>query len=716
MSDRIANLATSNLLVSYLNKSQRSLNNLQYQVTTQNVSADYKGISKSSQYLLSLEAARDNITGYMKHNETMSLRLDIVQSTLEGMLTGVTDLKSQLSSYKSSTSKSQLSTDNIQQLAFNAMLSMQAYINTSVGGRFVFSGGRVDTVPMDLGLTNLADFQAKFNGASVTYPTTRAASTENFTLDRDSSGQTNWLTFLQDGDGNTATAGVSTITASTAQFSNVTVGSTINVTGTGSNDGTYTVNAVTNGGTTIEIGTRMLTDEANNAAAVITKPGNNVAQADKVTLAGGIGTGDIFSVSVNGVTLTATAGATDTLTTLRDNILNQINAHATLGPLVTATANGSGAIDLVSDVAGVPYTVTAAATDVAASGAANTVTVTPVTDNITQPGTTLTAADFTDLTFNRANNRITVGAASLGSDALSSLTVGSKFTIAGTAQNDGTYTVAALDASGNYVDIVPTKLTNEGTAATPTLNVTVAQTFTVNAGDDTISAAAGTYSNVKAGMKIVVAGTASNNFTYTVTSVASDGSSVNVRETLTAEAAVVSDADIVTAGGTVASQKLYFGDELPLTHRIDENRSFEYDINGIDPAFEKAIRAMGIIAQGSYGSEGGLDQNLERIDNAIYLLGSAYTGTVSGTPPYGAELTSNIRSLLVTTDYQNVLIEQTTTSHTTYSGFLETQIANIKVADPLETITKLLDEKNALEASYETISRVRELSLVNYLR
>lgn len=716
MADRIANLATSNLLVSYLSKSQRSLNNLQYQVTTQNVSADYKGISKSSQYLLSLEAARDNISGYKKHNETMSLRLSVVESTLEGMLTGITDFKSQLSSYKSSTSKSQLSTDNIQQLAFNSLLSMQAYINTSVGGRFVFSGGRVDTVPMDLGLTNLADFQAKFNGSSVTYPTTRAANIENFTLDRDSSGQTNWLTFLQDGDGNAATSGVSTITSTTAQFSNVTVGSAIEVTGTGSNNGTYTVTAVTNGGTTIEIGTRMLTDEANNTTAVLSKPANNVAQADKVTLAGGVGTGDIFSVTLNGITLSATAGATDTLITLRDNILGQINAHATLSPLVTATANGSGAIDLVSDVAGVPYTVTASATDIAGAGAANTNTVTSVTENITQAGSTLDATDFTDLTFDRANNRITVGAASLGTGALSSLTVGSKFTVSGTAQNDGTYTVAALNASGNSVDIVPTKLTDEGTAAIPTLNVTVAQTFTVNTGDDTISAAAGTYSSVKAGMKITIAGTASNNGTFTVTSVASDGSSINVRETLTAEAAVVSDADIVTAKGTIASQKLYFGDELPLTHRLDEHRKFEYDINGIDPAFEKAMRAMAIIAQGAYGSEGGLDQNTDRIENAIYLLNSAYTGTVSGTPPYGTELTSNIRSLLVTTDYQNVLIEQTTSSHTTYAGFLETQIANIKVSDPLETITKLLDEKNALEASYETISRVRELSLVKFLR
>ena len=336
---------------------------------------------------------------------------------------------------------------------------------------------------------------------------------------------------------------------------------------------------------------------------------------------------------------------------------------------------------------------------------------------ITKPdGSTLTSTNFTDLSFDRANNRITVGAASAGTNALSSLTVGSTFTVSGTAQNNGTYTVAAVATNGDTVDIVPKMLTDEGTAATPTLRfVGTNQTFTVNAGDDTVSAAAGTYSAVKAGMKITFANTASNNSTFTVTSVASDGSSINVRETVVAEGPTASDATITNADGTIASKKYYFGDELPQTHRVDESRSFDFDINGLDPAFEKAIRAMAIIAQGDYGTEGGLDQNLSRASEAIYLLDSAFDGTAAGTPPYGTEQTGDIKSLLITSSYQRVTIEQTTETHKSYTGFLETQIANIENADPLETLTRLLDDQRALEASYQTLARIRDLSMVNYM-
>jgi len=604
MVDRIANLATSNQLMSYLAKTQNRLIDLQYQVTSEKVSPNYEGISKSAQYLLGLESSRDNIAGYMKNNEIMSVRLNINSTAMDGILTNISDFKSSLKTFDSQAGKTQQNIADIQQKAFNSLLSMQAYLNTSVGGRYIFAGGRTDTVPVDLNLTTLSAFQATYDGAAVTYPTTTAAHTENFSLNRDSTGKTNWLTFLQDGDGNAATAGVGTITStSVGQFANVSAGTTIEITGTANNNGTYTVASVDGTGTTITVNTRMLTVEANNAAAVITK----------------------------------------------------------------------------SD------------------------------------GTILNAANFTDLSFDRATDRITVGAASLGTNALTPLTVGSTFTVSGTAENNGTYTVAAVAANGDTVDIVPKQLTDEGTAATPTLNFAGNQAFTVNAGDDTISAAPGTYSSVKAGMSITIAGTASNNATFTVTSVATDGSSINVRETLTAEPAVASTAVISNADGTVASKKYYFGDDLKITHRVDENRSFDLDLNGLDPAFEKAIRAMAIIAQGAYGTEGGLDQNASRATDSVYLLSSAYDGTVTGTAPYGTETTGSVKDLLVTSGYQKVLISQTTESHKNYTGFLETQIANIENSDPLETITRLLDDQRALEASYQTLARIRELSLIKFM-
>lgn len=126
-------------------------------------------------------------------------------------------------------------------------------------------------------------------------------------------------------------------------------------------------------------------DTAGNALTTVvsaTQGPASVAKADTVTLAGGIVAGDTYSVTINGTTLTATAGALDTLTTLRDNLIGQINAHGTLGPLVTATANGATAINLVSDTAGVTYTLSAATVD-AGGAPANTNVATVVTANYT---------------------------------------------------------------------------------------------------------------------------------------------------------------------------------------------------------------------------------------------------------------------------------------------------------------------------------------------
>jgi len=153
-------------------------------------------------------------------------------------------------------------------------------------------------------------------------------------------------------------------------------------------DGQIRANVTATAGATGEIVLTAVTAGNPLTTSVLANQGPvvSVAQTDAVTLAGGVALGDIFSVTINGITLTATAGGADTASTLRDNLVAQINADPTLSPLVTATPNAvapDATINLVSDTAGVAYTVTAAATDVAAFGAANTNTVTPGTANVT---------------------------------------------------------------------------------------------------------------------------------------------------------------------------------------------------------------------------------------------------------------------------------------------------------------------------------------------
>jgi len=148
---------------------------------------------------------------------------------------------------------------------------------------------------------------------------------------------------------------------------------------------------------------------------------------------------------------------------------------------------------------------------------------------------------------------------------------------------------------------------------------------------------------------------------------------------------------------------------------VDDDRDFVFDVQANDPAFEKAIRAIKLILQGEYGTEGGLDQNLDRVNDAMYLLNAALDETVSGTAPFGDELAGSYESVEQDIGFDQFLIEQINNTHSRFIGFLEQDIAKVENTDQLEAITKLLDDQQALNASYQTFSRIRQLSLTNFL-
>lgn len=509
---RVGSLSANNELINLILKTQRRIQERQTQVTSEKVSQVYSGLSRDAQRLVNLETVSQSLEQFVKNNDAMGLRIDVATDVVQSAQEVIGQFEDALTNYSIGGRKDETAVENIQDWAFRSLQSLQALLNTQADGRYVLSGARVLTPPADLGLTTIEDFQALYDGATVTYPTTRNAHLADFSIDDDGAGDTTWLVFARD-----AGAGLSRITSTTAQFANIAVGTKITVSGTASNNGTYTVSAVGGGGTTIDIVTEMLTDEV---AVPITVTYDDPSD--------------------------------------RDNDL-----------LLSATA-----------------------------------------------------------TFNRAASTINHGG------ALDDIAVGEAFTVADSASNDGTYTVASN--TGGIITIVRKFLTDEGAAA-------------------------------------------------------------------------------AEVDGTIAADSYYNGDEVDLTHRVDKDRSFAFNLNGADPAFEKAIRAMALIAQGAFGSEGGLDQNPSRIDQAKYLLSSSLERVVVGTPPFGTELTSNLAYVEQTLGFNSVLLADTNDAHERFTGFLETSISDIENVDPTETITRLLDDTRALEASYQALARIRELSLVNFL-
>ncbi len=255
------------------------------------------------------------------------------------------------------------------------------------------------------------------------------------------------------------------------------------------------------------------------------------------------------------------------------------------------------------------------------------------------------------------------------------------------------------------------------TSLTTSALTTGAMTFS---GTDTITAAtAGTLSSIPVGSKITLAGSTSNDGDYTV--VSNDGTNIVINGTLSfSGGSSETVANTVTNGGpdsgvTISVSNYYGGDNLSLNHRVDNNQDFEFDINAIDPAFEKAIRAMGIIAQGVYGTAGGLDQNTTRSADALNLLSLSLEPAGAATEPYGTEQSSNLSVVELDNGYKRNLITDTDMINKQLIGYFEARTAGIENVDNLDAITRLLDDSQSLEASYQALSRIRSLSLLNFL-
>lgn len=315
--------------------------------------------------------------------------------------------------------------------------------------------------------------------------------------------------------------------------------------------------------------------------------------------------------------------------------------------------------------------------------------------------------------FSATAGTITKNAAANNID-LTGVPVGARITVSNsaTAANDQSYTVVANTAGTLKVS----RLTTEVAAAATfswnngdnglTTGTTGAITFAP--GGDTITAAnAGELAALTVGTVFTIAGTTNNNGTYQVK--ANTGTAITIESTkITAS----DTADTVTISAT----DWYQGDTLGIKHRIDTGRTVDLGIYASDPAFEKAVRAMGIIAQGAYGTNGGLEHNQDRVSAARYLLADARLSPAPGTAPYGTEERSDLESLAAQLGTTKSTISKINQKHQNYEAFLKTRAGELENSNQVEIATMLKIDQAALEASFAVMSTVRQSSLMDYLR
>jgi len=798
MTTRVGNYGTNQYYISLLNSIQQRQVKEQSQVSTNLKSTIYSGISMDAFTALSLESQKTQSSNYIDTNDIATTRLDTTNTTLEAIKKSVSQFSASLDSFSSGNTTDPQRIQTLQTQAFNSMVDLANYLNTNVGGTYIFSGGRTSTPSVDLPATSLSQFQSMYDGTATTFPTTRASDLVDISI---SSAQSGALTV--DPTTNTITA------ANANVFAKVPVGATILLGGMVPAT-RLTVTSVSNGNQTITVGAPKLATETSSTATVTF--GTNAM--------GNSATGDlVFDSTTNSIT----AGKAVALGTLTAGTLFS----------VSGTANNNGSYVVKSNVVSPPLT---AESDPAASTAVT----------IAYGPTTLTSANFGDLSFN-ANNTTNTITSSLP-NGLTGLAKGDVITIAGSLANNTSYVVKSINATNDVVTLEPSAITVEGSklgaavetkndngaglkmadAANSGLNALTTANFGsltfADSGSGQLSieaASAGAFHNAFAvGDNFTITGSSPvstagppaigvNDGQYTVTS--NDGTTLTVVKNpprpamptqfdtgatlgdgtagtlqpmtatltngfaggygslnfgsnaagqMTVSAATVgafagryAAGDVITVAGStpggvndgtyyvigqdatnsvltlgtsppsVSASTLsmttptwYKGDSLAITQQINPGTTVDLSVTAADPAFEKALRAMSIICQGSPTGPGGLAANQSRITAAHYLLTDSLQAAAPGTPPYGVEQNSNMQLLLTQVGLTRSMVANSSTSQTNFNGFLDTRIAQVEKIDSTTAIATLLSDNNALQASYQALSKVWSMSLLDFLK
>jgi flagellin-like hook-associated protein FlgL len=198
-----------------------------------------------------------------------------------------------------------------------------------------------------------------------------------------------------------------------------------------------------------------------------------------------------------------------------------------------------------------------------------------------------------------------------------------------------------------------------------------------------------------------------NDGVYEIT--ANDGTTLKIKgQTLKTELAV--------PRSEMSATSWYKGDTMALNTSVNQTTTIDTSLTASDSAFEKAIRACGIIAQGVFGTAGGLDQHPERVSAAIALLKDALNHSSTATMPYGKEDAGDIDGLQKKVGLNLTAINNSNNALKQMKSFFVNRVSDIEQIDKTEAITALLNDSQSLQTSYQALSQMKQMSLINFLK
>ena len=706
MTTRIGTYGASQQYLQQIMNLQDRTNAEELQVSSGKISQTYSGIAASADTVLNFQVSESLSQQYQTDNSITNTKLQAASAAVSGVQTTITNFQSELQNFQQNGATDPQSINQIQTFAFQALQDMQAYLGSNINGNYLFSGGKTSTPPVQLAASTLTQFQQMYNGSTNAYPTTGSADLLNVNI---TPKQTTAMTF------NPAQGVITSANASALQA--VTAGSNITIGNSNSNNGNYTVRS----------------QAATNVSGQPLSETSATNTAGTPTITFGATPNTISSAATGALNFAFAPSGQMTIVPANPNSM------AALTPGTTFTISGStnnawdGSYKVDTNSNGVitieNNELTASSEDIGSSALSVTDTTSGTSPTLT-PGTlrfSTNASSTTGLT--------TVTLTSTGAQDFANIHAGDYVQLGGSLNHNGTFQVSA--ATGNTIsftvnpvalrvsqflpqtgrtDVTLTGNNPSGNSAAFTAKDYGSLTFSPTGNDgETITSSipnafmddSGTITPESGQLIKLSSKTGVNDGTYTV--VSNDGTSIVVQSNT-----LQSETNSTTA--TLSSASYYQGDDMQQQQIISEGRTVNVGTTAADPAFEKAIRAMSIIAQGSYGTAGGLDQNMGRISNSLFLLADSLQSPAAGTPPYGPEKSSDINSVTENIGYTQKIIAQADSTQAQVSGYLQTQLSSQINTDPTTAVTNLLNDSNSLQASYQALSQIRNLSLMNYLK
>ncbi len=137
-----------------------------------------------------------------------------------------------------------------------------------------------------------------------------------------------------------------------------------------------------------------------------------------------------------------------------------------------------------------------------------------------------------------------------------------------------------------------------------------------------------------------------------------------------------------------------------LAIKSDDTTSVRYDATAREAPFENALRGLEAIANGAP-----LTQAI--IDTALTFFENALNGTALG---------PSFQDIQVRLGSANQFLEADRQKHVQFLNYAGDVISSIQNINPAEIIAKVNKDQVQLEASYQSLARLSELSLLNFLR